>query len=69
MGVEEGSGRVVAAVINHDRVGVTYLDDWDALGQRLSASGSVEFRDVFVEAGDVLGEWRDAPYATPGFAG
>ena len=64
MGVEEGSGRVLAAVINHDRAGITHLDDWDALGQRLSASGSVEFRDVFVHADDVLGEWHDAPYAT-----
>lgn len=64
MGVEEGSGRVLAAVINHDRAGVTHLDDWDALGQRLSASGSVEFRDVFVHADDVLGEWHDEPYAT-----
>ena len=66
MGVEEGSGRVVAAVIDHDRVGVTYVDDWDALGQRLSASGSVEFRDVVVEVGDVMGQWSDAPYATLG---
>jgi alkylation response protein AidB-like acyl-CoA dehydrogenase len=64
MGVEEPGGRVLVAVIDHDRPGVRYLDDWDALGQRLSASGSVEFRDVIVEAGDILGHWREEPYAT-----
>jgi len=64
MGVEEPGGRVLVAVTDHDRPGVRYLDDWDALGQRLSASGSVEFRDVIVEAGDILGHWREEPYAT-----
>ncbi|SES47494.1 acyl-CoA dehydrogenase family protein [Actinokineospora terrae] len=35
--------------------GIRYLGDWDNLGQRLSASGGVEFTDVFVPAHDVLG--------------
>ncbi|GLW95225.1 acyl-CoA dehydrogenase family protein [Actinokineospora globicatena] len=35
--------------------GIRYLGDWDNLGQRLSASGGVEFTDVHVPAADVLG--------------
>ncbi|WP_026424885.1 acyl-CoA dehydrogenase family protein [Actinokineospora inagensis] len=35
--------------------GIRYLGDWDNLGQRLSASGGVEFTDVFVAESDVLG--------------
>lgn len=64
MGVEDHSHRVLAAVIDHDRAGVTHVDDWDALGQRLSASGSVEFRDVQVRADDILGAWSDEPYVS-----
>jgi alkylation response protein AidB-like acyl-CoA dehydrogenase len=56
--------RVLATVIDHDRPGVQYLGDWDALGQRLSASGSVRFDDVAVTAEDVLGEVAEEPYST-----
>lgn len=35
--------------------GVSRNDDWDNLGQRLSASGSVDFGDVFVPDSDVVG--------------
>lgn len=62
MGAHEG--RVLAAVVEHDRAGVEFLDDWDALGQRLSASGSVRFDDVAIAAEDVLGEVADEPYST-----
>ncbi|MGB3481048.1 MAG: acyl-CoA dehydrogenase family protein [Mycobacterium sp.] len=56
--------RVLASVIEHDRPGVEYLGDWDALGQRLSASGSVRFNNVAVAAEDILGEVADEPYST-----
>ena len=32
-----------------DSPGLRVVDDWDALGQRLTASGTVELDDVFVE--------------------
>jgi alkylation response protein AidB-like acyl-CoA dehydrogenase len=56
--------RVLATVLEHDRPGVEYLGDWDALGQRLSASGSVRFTDVAVTPDDVLGVVGDEPYST-----
>ena len=61
-------GQFVLFVIDH-REGVEPLGDWDALGQRLSASGSVRYTNVRVEAEDVLGELADEPFAnliTPG---
>lgn len=56
--------RVLASVLEHDRAGVEYLGDWDALGQRLSASGSVRFSDVLVTDDDILGVVADEPYST-----
>ncbi|WP_341956564.1 acyl-CoA dehydrogenase family protein [Microbacterium sp. LWH13-1.2] len=60
----ERDGQVLFVVLDHDRDGIRYLGDWDALGQRLSASGSVHFEDVRVSADDVLGELGDEPFST-----
>jgi len=62
-------GQQVFAVLDHDRAGIEYLGDWDALGQRLSASGSVRFTGVAVAEGDILGALSAEPFAnliTPG---
>ncbi|MGK9147771.1 acyl-CoA dehydrogenase [Plantibacter flavus] len=62
-------GRILQFVLDHDRDGIAYLGDWDALGQRLSASGSVRFDQVLVEQSDVLGVVGDEPFSslvTPG---
>jgi alkylation response protein AidB-like acyl-CoA dehydrogenase len=64
MALEEGADRVLASVVDHDRIGVEYLGDWDALGQRLSASGSVEFTDVAIAGDDILGVVGEEPYST-----
>ncbi|ANW64826.1 acyl-CoA dehydrogenase [Mycobacterium sp. djl-10] len=56
--------RVLATVLEHDRPGVEYLGDWDALGQRLSASGSIRFTDVSIARDDVLGVVAEEPYST-----
>ncbi|GAB3615884.1 monooxygenase [Okibacterium endophyticum] len=61
-------GRYLLVVVDH-RDGVEPLGDWDALGQRLSASGSVRYSEVRVDANEVLGELGDEPFAnliTPG---
>ncbi len=55
---------VLAFVVERDRPGVEFAGDWDALGQRLSASGSVEYRDVRVTREDILGEVGEEPYST-----
>jgi alkylation response protein AidB-like acyl-CoA dehydrogenase len=47
-------GRVASAVVPVDREGVTVADDWDGMGQRLTASGTTVFEDVAVAADEVL---------------
>jgi alkylation response protein AidB-like acyl-CoA dehydrogenase len=64
MAAEHGTDRVIACIVEHGREGIAYLDDWDALGQRLSASGSVRFEDVAVRAEDVVGVVGDEPFST-----
>lgn len=60
----DDDGRNLMAVIERDRAGVTPLGDWDALGQRQSASGSVRFDDVAITADDVLAWGSEEPFAT-----
>lgn len=57
-------GKVLAFVLERTREGLELLGDWDHLGQRLSASGSVAYHDVFVTPEDVLGEVTAEPIAT-----
>ncbi|OZI34648.1 acyl-CoA dehydrogenase [Bordetella genomosp. 10] len=51
---EEGKG--VMAVIPVKAEGVRPVDDWDGMGQRMTASGSVVFENVRVDATEVLGK-------------
>ncbi len=60
----ERDGQSLMFLLEHGRAGVEYLGDWDFLGQRLSASGSVAYRDVRVLPADVLGALRDEPFST-----
>ncbi|MFZ4893697.1 acyl-CoA dehydrogenase family protein [Plantibacter sp. Mn2098] len=65
----ELDGRFLFVALDHDRAGINYLGDWDALGQRLSASGSVRFEGVRVDEADVLGVGTEEPFSsliTPG---
>ncbi|WP_248960881.1 acyl-CoA dehydrogenase family protein [Sphaerisporangium perillae] len=41
-------GQTVSFVVPTDREGLTLLDDWDGIGQRLTASGTTELTDVIV---------------------
>lgn len=43
--------------------GISHGNDWDAFGQRLTESGSVEFRDVRIEREHILGDYP--PSANP----
>ncbi|GAB1515838.1 acyl-CoA dehydrogenase family protein [Actinophytocola sp. KF-1] len=48
-------GEKLTFVLDARADGIRYLGDWDNIGQRLTASGGVEFTDVFLPADDVLG--------------
>lgn len=60
----EQEGTVLAFVLERTRDGLELLGDWDHLGQRLSASGSVRYGNVRVGPRDVLGEVTAEPIAT-----
>lgn len=54
VGAVTPDGTVVAAVVPTDREGVQIEDDWDGMGQRLTASGTSRFEDVVVHEHEVL---------------
>jgi len=47
-------GKTVAAIIPVGRAGVSVDDDWDGVGQQLTASGTTILQDVHVEPGEVV---------------
>jgi alkylation response protein AidB-like acyl-CoA dehydrogenase len=49
---EDGKG--VTAIISVRSEGLEVLDDWDGMGQRMTASGSTVFDNVRVEASEVI---------------
>lgn len=51
---EGENGRPVVVLIPAGREGVAQYDDWDGMGQRLTASGSAVFTNVVVQPGDLL---------------
>ncbi|MEV0057596.1 acyl-CoA dehydrogenase family protein [Saccharopolyspora shandongensis] len=51
----DGSGEIRTFLVDARAPGIGHPDDWDNIGQRLSASGSVVFDGVHVDADDVLG--------------
>ncbi|MDN4609537.1 acyl-CoA dehydrogenase family protein [Arthrobacter burdickii] len=57
-------GKILAFVLERGRAGLELQGDWDFLGQRLSASGSVRYNDVAVRPEDILGEVGDEPFST-----
>jgi alkylation response protein AidB-like acyl-CoA dehydrogenase len=48
------NGKPVTAIIPVRSEGLEVLDDWDGMGQRMTASGSVVFTDVKVDANEVV---------------
>jgi alkylation response protein AidB-like acyl-CoA dehydrogenase len=62
-------GQLVVFAIDSRRDGIEYLDDWDNLGLRASASGSVRYTGVLVTPADVIGVDTGEPFSslvTPG---
>lgn len=46
----DGSGHSVSAILPIDRPGIAVADDWNGMGQRTTASGTVSFAAVSVRA-------------------
>jgi alkylation response protein AidB-like acyl-CoA dehydrogenase len=58
-------GRLGAAIIPVKREGVELIDDWDGLGQRLTATGTTHFRNVRVKRQEIVFDAPDAGYGVP----
>jgi alkylation response protein AidB-like acyl-CoA dehydrogenase len=59
------SGANAATLIPVKREGVELIDDWDGLGQRLTATGTTHFRDVRVKRQEVVFDAPDVGYGIP----
>ena len=59
------SGRPGATIIPVKRDGVELIDDWDGLGQRLTATGTTHFRNVRVRHQEIVFDAADVGYGVP----
>lgn len=59
------SGRAGATIIPVKREGIELIDDWDGLGQRLTATGTTQFRNVPVKHREIVFDAPDAGYGVP----
>jgi alkylation response protein AidB-like acyl-CoA dehydrogenase len=59
------SGANAAALIPVNREGIELIDDWDGLGQRLTATGTTHFRQVRIKRQEVVFDAPDAGYGIP----
>jgi alkylation response protein AidB-like acyl-CoA dehydrogenase len=53
LNVLNDEGRPVVAIVPVQREGLSVLDDWDGMGQRMTASGSLVFEDLLVRADEI----------------
>lgn len=61
----DASGANAAALIPVKRDGIELIDDWDGLGQRLTATGTTHFRNVRVKRQEVVFDAPDVGYGIP----
>jgi alkylation response protein AidB-like acyl-CoA dehydrogenase len=61
-------GKIASFAVPTNRQGYVANDDWDNIGQRLSDSGSVEFRDFPVYEDDLIGIPTDENAVPPALA-
>ncbi|HYQ38646.1 MAG TPA: SfnB family sulfur acquisition oxidoreductase [Pseudomonas sp.] len=54
----DAQGRAVLLWVPRHAPGVRVVDDWSGIGQRTTASGTVHFTDVEVDADNVLPVWQ-----------
>ena len=71
-GIAEGGeydGQLIVFTLDGKRAGIEHIDDWDHLGYRSSASGSVKYTNVVVTPADIIGADQEEPFSavvTPG---
>lgn len=53
LSVLNDEGQPVVAIVPVRREGLTVLDDWDGMGQRMTASGSLVFENLLVRADEI----------------
>ncbi|ASU80275.1 monooxygenase [Actinopolyspora erythraea] len=67
-GVIEGTGTHVFAMVPSQQPGLTPMNNWDNMGQRLTESGGMFIENIHVPWEDALGfvdgEFRSTPYGT-----
>lgn len=63
----EGGHERVTVVVPTDATGVTMLDDWDGIGQRLTASGTTIFENVEVDPDTISAYSAGGPSHLGGF--
>ena len=59
------SGATGATIVPIKREGIELVDDWDGLGQRLTATGTTHFRNVKVRREEVVFDTPDGGYGVP----
>ncbi|WP_420965287.1 acyl-CoA dehydrogenase family protein [Bradyrhizobium sp. B120] len=59
------TGANAAVLIPVNREGIELIDDWDGLGQRLTATGTTHFRNVRVKRQEAVFDAPDAGYGIP----
>ncbi|MGY3452075.1 acyl-CoA dehydrogenase family protein [Bradyrhizobium sp. USDA 4353] len=59
------SGRPGATILPLDRAGIELIDDWDGMGQRLTATGTTHFRNVRVKRQEIVFDAPDIGYGVP----
>lgn len=62
---------VVSVVVPRSRKGITLLDDWDGMGQRVTASGTTELVGVEIEDDEIMPRFQaaDSPWNYASAAG
>jgi alkylation response protein AidB-like acyl-CoA dehydrogenase len=59
------NGRPGATIIPVGRAGIELIDDWDGMGQRLTATGTTHFRNVRVKRQEIVFDAPDIGYGVP----
>ena len=55
------TGQYLNGVVPTDRTGITVKDDWNAMGQRQTGSGNVDFKNVRIEEHEVIQDFVENP--------
>jgi alkylation response protein AidB-like acyl-CoA dehydrogenase len=63
VGASDADGNGVSVVVSRRAPGVEVVDDWNGMGQRLTASGTTHFQNVAVDEADIVAERAPFSYS------